>query len=94
MRLVEGVCIVIIRRNDDPLSSSPTRFVRQSSGDNSLIPAACSCMIGGFVLVLCGVGGLDDSPAASSRKAEDVTLKGKAVTLGTALRAGEGGDPC
>jgi hypothetical protein len=43
-------------------------------------------MIGGFVLVLCGVGGLDDSTAASSRKAEDVTLKGRAVTLGTALQ--------
>ena len=43
-------------------------------------------MIGGFVLLLCGLGGPDDSPAAASRKAEDVTLKGKAVTLGTALQ--------
>ena len=51
-----------------------------------MIPAACSCMIGGLVLLLCGPGAIDDSPAASTRKAEEVTLKGKAVTLGTALQ--------
>ncbi len=49
-------------------------------------PTACSCMIGGFVLLLGGLGPIDDSPAASSRKAEDVTLKGKALPLGTALQ--------
>jgi hypothetical protein len=43
-------------------------------------------MIGGFLLLLCGLAGPDDSPAASSRKAEDVTLKGKALTLGAALK--------
>src|SRR3954471_7856034 len=43
-------------------------------------------MIGSFVILLCGLAGPDDSPAAASRKAEDVTLRGKAVTLGTALQ--------
>jgi hypothetical protein len=43
-------------------------------------------MIGGLVLLLCGLAGPDDSPASSGRNAEDVTLKGKAVTLSTALQ--------
>jgi hypothetical protein len=36
--------------------------------------------------LFCGLTGPDDSPASSSRKAEDVTLKGKAVTLAAALK--------